>query len=190
MVLLNVDNIAEYKEYNKQFTRAFEFFNYDFNLAMSCLGKNGYKVRLELAKRMSTNDKDRKEVLKLITLNAMQFIRSIQQRKSFINNHPKKIEVARKILQHYKDRKIITFSNNVKMAEAIENGKNVYTGKTSKKKGRILIEDFNKLTTGTLNSCMKANEGLDVSGLSVAIILGLDSSSIKAVQRRGQNKLS
>lgn len=186
MVLLNVDNIAEYKEYNKQFTKAFEFFNYDFNLAMSCLGKNGYKIRLELAKQMSTNDKDRKEVLKLITLNAMQFIRCIQQRKAFINNHPKKIEITKKILNHYKDRKIITFSNNVKMAEAIENGKNVYTGKTSKKKGRILIEDFNKQTVGNLHTCMKANEGLDVEGLSIAIILGLDSSSIKAVQRRGR----
>ena len=30
------------------------------------------------------------------------------------------------------------------------------------------------------------NEGLDVKGLSVAIILGTDSSKIKAIQRRGR----
>lgn len=186
LVLLDVDNIEEYKEYNKQFTKAFEFFNYNFDLAMSCLGSNGFKKRIELAKQLSSTDVERKELLKVITLNAMQFIRSIQKRKAFINNHPKKIQVAQKILSCYKDRKVITFSNNVKMAEALENGKNVYTGKTSKKKSRVLIEDFNKLSTGTLNTCMKANEGLDVDGLSVAIILGLDSSPIKATQRRGR----
>lgn len=186
LVLLDVDNIEEYKEYNKQFTKAFEFFNYNFDLAMSCLGSDGFKKRIELAKQLSSTDVERKELLKVITLNAMQFIRSIQKRKAFINNHPKKIQVAQKILSYYKDRKVITFSNNVKMAEALENGKNVYTGKTSKKKSRVLIEDFNKLSTGTLNTCMKANEGLDVDGLSVAIILGLDSSPIKATQRRGR----
>lgn len=186
LVLLDVDDIDTYKEYNKQFTKAFEFFNYNFDLAMACLGKEGFKKRIELSRQLTDNDRDRKEILKVITLNAMQFIRSIQKRKAFINNHPKKIKVAQKILANYTDRKIITFSNNVKMAEALENGNNVYTGKTSKKKSRVLIEDFNKLPTGNLHTCMKANEGLDVGGLSVAIILGLDSSPIKATQRRGR----
>ena len=71
------------------------------------------------------------------------------------------------------------------MAEAISLGE-VYTGKTSKKKGRTTIEEFNNKSTGILNTCMKVNEGLDVKGLSVAIILGLDSSKIKATQRRGR----
>lgn len=186
LVLLDVDNIEEYKECNKQFTKAFEFFNYNFDLAMSCLGANGFKKRIELAKQLSSTEGEQKELLKVITLNAMQFIRSIQKRKAFINNHSKKIAIAKKILSHYTDRKVITFSNNVKMAEALEKGRNVYTGKISKKKGRILIEDFNKQSTGNLHTCMKANEGLDVGGLSIAIILGLDSSPIKATQRRGR----
>ena len=186
LVLLDVDDLDTYKVYNRQFSEAFGFFSYDFNLAMSCIGANGFKTRAALAKQMTSKESDRKEMLKKITYYSMQFIRSIQQRKAFINNHPKKIEVARRILEHYSGRKVITFSNNVKMAEALEHGQNVYTGKTSKKKGRILIEDFNKLSTGTLHTCAKANEGLDVKGLSVAIILGLDSSSIKATQRRGR----
>lgn len=186
LVLLNVDDIDKYKELNRQFTKAFEFFSFDFNLAMSCIGPTGYKQRIALAEQMTSNKKDRAEMLKQITLYSMQFIRSIQQRKAFINNHPKKIQITQEILKHYPDKKIITFSNNVKMAEAIENGKNVYTGKTSKKKGRILIEDFNKQSVGTLHTCAKANEGLDVQGLSMGIILGLDSSSIKATQRRGR----
>lgn len=190
MVLLDVDNISEYQQYNKEFSEAFGFFSFDFNLAMSCVGKDGWKVRNELARQMSKNEKDRSDMLKKITIYSMQFTRSMQKRKAFINNHPKKVELARKIIAAYPDKKIITFSNNIKMAEAIQNGNNVYSGKVTKKKGRIMIEDFNQMGVGVLNSIQKANEGLDVKGLSVAIILGIDSSSIKAVQRRGQNKLS
>ena len=49
-----------------------------------------------------------------------------------------------------------------------------------------MIEDFNTLDSGHLHTCDKANEGLDVKGLSVAIILGFDSSETKARQRRGR----
>lgn len=186
LVLLDVDDLDVYKELNRQFTEAFEFFSFNFELAMSCIGPKGYQQRIELAKAMTSNEADRKKMLKQITYYSMQFIRSIQKRKAFINNHPKKIQVAQEILKHYQDKKIITFSNNVKMAEAIEKGKNVYTGKVSKKQGRILIEDFNKQSTGALHTVARCNEGLDVKGLSVAIILGLDSSAIKAKQRLGR----
>jgi superfamily II DNA or RNA helicase len=109
----------------------------------------------------------------------------MQQRKSFINNHPKKIEIAKKIIEARSDKKIITFSNNVNMAEAIGLGQ-VYTGRVSKKRGADIIENFNAAKTGVLNTCAKANEGLDIKGLSVAIILGTDSSETKARQRRGR----
>ena len=85
-----------------------------------------------------------------------------------------------------KDSKIITFSNNVKMAEAIQNGENVYTGKTSKKKGRVMIEDFLSGKVTQLNTCSKLDAGFDDPNVSVAIILGTDSSDIKAIQRRGR----
>jgi superfamily II DNA or RNA helicase len=112
-------------------------------------------------------------------------MRAIQKRKAFINNHPKKIELARHIIEMRPNAKIITFSNNVKMAESIGFGK-VYTGKDSKKKGRITLEEFNQETSGVINSCSKLNEGANLRGLSVAIILGLDSSETKSIQRRGR----
>lgn len=186
-VLIDVDNIDEYKELNKQFQQHFEFFNFDFDLAMKMVGKNGYRYRLALRDKLcTTSDKAiRSNVLKIITYHAMGFMRTIQQRKAFINNHPKKLEIARKIIEARKDKKIITFSNNTKMAEAIGIGE-VYTGKISKKKGRTTIEEFNEKTSGVINSCAKLNEGADLRGLSVAIILGIDSSKTKAVQRRGR----
>ena len=42
------------------------------------------------------------------------------------------------------------------------------------------------MATGVLNTVKKADEGMDVPGLSVAIILGMDSSSTKMVQRTGR----
>ena len=187
-VLIDVDDIDIYKDYNKAFTQHFEFFNFDFNLAMSMVGKNGYKYRLALRDKLcrsNATSKEKSDMLKTITYHAMGFMQAIQKRKAFINNHPKKIEIARKIIESREDKKIITFSNNVTMAENIGYG-DVYTGKLSKKKGRITLEEFNEKETGVLNSCQKLNEGMDCKGLSVAIILGTDSSKIKSVQRRGR----
>lgn len=190
LVILDVDDIQTYKNYNKEFTEHFEFFNFDFSLALSLIGPKGYLERIKLRDERCSpraSKEEKSAMLKNITYHAMGFMRVIQARKKFINNHPKKIEVCQKIINSRKNSKIITFSNNTKMAEAIENGKNVYTGKTSKKKGRILIEDFDKTeSSGTLHSCKRLNEGVDLHGASVAIILGLDSSKTNAVQRRGR----
>lgn len=187
-VLIDVDDIDTYKQYNKEFTEHFEFFQFDFNLAMKMVGKNGYKYRLAMRDQLlgdNATQQEKSRMLKTITYHAMGFMQAIQKRKAFINNHPKKVEVARKIIEARQDKKIITFSNNVKIAESIGYGE-VYTGRTSKKKGTKMIEAFNRCKSGVLNSCQKVNEGLDIRGLSVAIILGTDSSKIKAVQRRGR----
>ena len=189
LVLLDVDDIDTYKAYNKEFQQHFEFFNYDFNEAMSMVGPKGYVKRIQMRDEMAPDNASKEEksnILKNITYHSMGFTRVIQSRKKFINNHPKKLEIVRKIMAARKDSKIITFSKNVAMAEAIENGKNVYTGKVTKKKGRVMIEDFDKAKSGILNSCDKLNEGADLHGANVAIILGLDSSKTKATQRRGR----
>lgn len=187
MVLINAPNIEEYKVANKSFIDHFAFFNYDFNLAMSCIGPNGWKAKLLLRDKLCNNSAKKDETLRLINMHSIQFMRCLQLRKSFINNHPKKIELARKIIAAYPDKKIITFSNSIKMAEAIQNGKNVYAGpKTTKKKGRIIIDEFNKQSSGVINSVAKLLEGADLKGLSIGIRLGIDSSGIKATQSLGR----
>ena len=187
-VILDVDDIATYKEMNRKFTESFEFFNFDWNKVMSCLGPKGFMYRSQLRDEMCPNgtDEQRKAVFKQITYHATQFMRTIQARKAFINNHPKKLEIARKIIEARPSSKIITFSNNIKMAESIGMGGKVFSGRDSKKKGRTTIEEFSKESSGILHTVRKADEGLDVPGLSVAIILGLDSSKIRKVQRIGR----
>ena len=187
-VLLEVDNISEYKEMNKEFIRYFEFFGFDFNKCKACCGKDGWKYKLKLRDEMyqGNDESKKKEILQLITINSMGLMRIMQKRKAFINNHPKKIEIAKKIMEARKNQKIITFSNNVKMAEAIQNGENVYTGRLSKKRSDSMIEDFLSGRITQLNSCSKLDAGFDDPEVSVAIILGTDSSEIKAIQRRGR----
>ena len=188
IVLIDVDNINDYRALNKEWIEHYEFFQFDFDKAMSMVKPGvGWKNKLAYRDELYQGDDEnkRKEILKSINFHSIRFTQTMQLRKAFINNHPKKVEVARKIIESRSDKKIITFSNNVKMAEAIGIG-DVYTGKVSKKRSITMIEDFNKSDVGVLNTCAKANEGLDVSGLSVAIILGTDSSETKARQRRGR----
>lgn len=187
-VILDVSNISEYKEMDREFTKHFEFFNFDWNKVMSCLGKNGFMYRAQLRDEMCPNGtpEQRKEVFKQITYHATAFMRIIHSRKDFINNHPKKIEIARKIIAARPNSKIITFSNNLKMAESIGMDGKVYSGRDSKKKGRMTIEEFREVNSGVLHTIKKADEGLDIPGLSVAIILGIDSSKIRKTQRIGR----
>lgn len=188
-VLIEVDDIEVYKKLNKEWLEHFEFFQFDWDLAMSMVKPNvGWRNKLAYRDIIYKGDDEdeRKRVLNQINYHSAGFMRTMQQRKAFINNHPKKIEIAKKIINARSDKKIITFSNNVKMAEAIDNGKYVYTGQTSKKKGRVMIENFLSGTITRLHSCKKLDEGFDCPDISVGIILGTDSSETKARQRRGR----
>lgn len=186
-VLIDVDDIEEYQKYNKDFVQSFEFFGFDWDKVMKCVGKNGYIERARLRDEMCPRgtEEQRKQVFKNITYHATNFMRALQKRKAFINNHPKKVEIARKIINAFPFSKIITFSNNIKMSEAIGIGE-VYTGKDNKKKARANLENFNLQTSGTINSVKKLIEGADIQGLDIAIMLGIDSSETRATQARGR----
>lgn len=149
-------------------------------------GKDGFKHRWEMAKELAPNSyEQQKEVLKTVTYYATSFMRSMQNRKKFVQNHPKKLEIAKEIIKWRPDKKIITFSANVKMAESFKEGY-VYTGKEGKKKNRITLEEFSKMPYGQLHSCKMAIEGMNQPDLSVGIQLGIDSSKTKAIQSLGR----
>ena len=186
-VIITAEDIDNYRQYNKEFIQHFEFFNFDFGLAMSMIGQVGLKNRLRYRDELCPNGskEDKSRVLKEIMYHSMGFMHAMQNRKKFIHNHPQKLEVAREIIKHRADRKIITFSANTKMAESIGVGY-VYTGKDGKKKNRITVEEFETLDKVVINSCKLAIEGFDCPGLSVGIVLGVDSSATKAIQSTGR----
>lgn len=186
VVLIDVDDIGIYKQYNKEFTEHFEFFQFDFNKAMSMIGPSGLKNRLTYRDELCNgDDSKKKEILKAITYHATGFIRAIQSRKKFVQEHPEKLRIAEEIIKCRSNHKIITFSANTKMAESFSTGF-VYTGKTGKKKNRITLEEFSSLETGVLNTVKLAEEGMNLPDLSVGIMLGVNSSKTKAVQTLGR----
>lgn len=186
VVVIDVPDIDTYNNYNSEFNKAYEFFNWDFSKAMSMVGKDSFRNRWEYAKELAPNNYEhQKEMFKSVTYYATSFMRNMQNRKKFVQNHPKKLEVAQEIIKWRNDKKIVTFSANVKMAESFKNGY-VYTGKEGKKKNRITLEEFSKLSSGCLHSCKMAIEGLNLPDLTVGIMLGIDSSKTKAVQSLGR----
>ena len=186
-VILNVDDIDVYKRLTAEFNEHFEFFQFDFPTAMSMLGKDGYIKRSEYRDKLCKMNEslDPKEVFKLVTYHATALARVLQSRKKFINEHPKKLELTREIIKHRPNAKIITFSATIDIAEKIGIGK-VYSVKGGKKKNKMTLEEFTKASTAILNTSKKADEGLDVPGLNVAIILGQDSSPTRFTQRIGR----
>ena len=187
VVLIDVDDIDKYLDVNKEFNSHFEYFGFNWNLINKLIGKNGFNNRVQYAKLLCNQSPklNYTKVLKEISYHTIGFMRTLQQRKQFINNHPKKIEIAKKILETRKDKKSIIFSGNVKMAESL-GIKNVYTGKTSKKRSKTMIEEFNSGLFNSLSTCKKADEGLDVFGLELGIVIGTTSSGTSAIQRLGR----
>lgn len=186
-VMVEVDNLDEYLQLNREFYEHFAFFGHDFTLAMACATK--WQKRVELAKQMCPDFKSKpdeyKAISKTILVHAMGFNRCLQARKQFIYNHPKKIELTNMILAHRQDKKCITFSKTIKIAEQIKYGK-VLSSKDTKKKGRMTLEEFKLAPIGVLNTSKMLDEGADIPGLSVAVILGFDSSPTSKTQRIGR----
>lgn len=172
-VLLQVDNINEYKELNRQFYESFAFFNFNFKEAMKCLTNIVYRRYYAKTMKITTSEMDGI----IFTWN-----RALKGRKTFIMDHPKKLEITKKILDKRPNSKAITFSATIKQAEKIGRGFVVHSGKT-KKKNRLTIGEFSNLNSGVINTAKSLDEGVDIKGLNLAIILCNSSSSTQKTQR-------
>ena len=185
VVILEVPDIQKYKAYNKEFIEHFGFFDFQWNVVMGLVGKDGFRKRKEYTNQICKNPSEWHDIFKQVTYHSVGLMRTLKERKAFIANHPDKIRVARKIINARKDKKIITFSSNVKMAEAIGIGY-VFTGKDSKKKNRMTLAEFSKETSGVLSTVKLAEEGLSLGDLAVGVMLGVNSSKTKAIQTLGR----
>ena len=117
---------------------------------------------------------------------AMDWMRMMKKRKDFIQNHPKKLEIAKKIIEARKDKKIMTFSATIKQAESFGFGYVVHSDKKAKENKQIL-QEFNNATSGVLHSSKACNTGLDLQGVNCEIIMNTDSSKIKKIQTLGRS---
>ena len=175
-VLIEPGDIDIYREANREFIDAFSVFNFDFQLAMNCMTNIVQRRVYGKKLGMSVSDMD-----------AVTFTwgRALRARKDYVMNHPKKIELARKIIEARPFNKIITFSSTIKQAEKIGYGYVVHSGKT-KKKNRMTMEEFSLLPIGVINTAKSLDEGADIKGLNTAIILSNTSSATQKTQRIGR----
>ncbi len=185
VVIVEPDDLSIYKEYNKEFIQHFEYFGFDFNLAMKMTGPKGFENRKEYTSAICKNPDEWSNILKEVTYHAMGLNRTLAKRKAYIANHPAKLRVAQAIINARPDSKIITFSSNVKTAESFKNGY-VFTGKQGKQKNRMTLEEFAAKPTGILHTVKLAEEGISIPSVDVGIMLGVNSSKTKAVQTLGR----
>ena len=172
-VIIEPDDIEVYQKLSKEFNDSFSIFNFDFKLAMDCL--TNIVARRVYAKKIGISPKDIDAII-------FTWQRALRGRKAYVMNHPKKIEITQKIIEARINEKIITFSSTIAQSEKIGYGYVVNSGKT-KKKNRITIEQFSKLNRGVINTAKSLDEGSDIPGLSVAIILSNTSSQTQKTQR-------
>ena len=172
LVLLDVD-LTEYNELTRQFNQCFATFGFDFNLAMSC-ATNIIECR-KFAKKIGM---DGNTVMGV----AQKWNRCMRKRKEFIYNHPKKMEIATKIIAARQNKKGITFSSTIKQAESFGNGW-VMHSKKKVKENKATIDAFNNASEGFLHTSKAADQGLDCKGINLEIILHTDSSKIRKTQR-------
>jgi superfamily II DNA or RNA helicase len=195
------NDLEVYRELNATFLNAFSYFDNDFALAMSCVVgikrgqvviKASHFVRYEYAAQLCEFPKHHprykdtvNQIFKEVTAMAFTWSRALQARKAYVMNHPTKIEIARKILKARPNSKAITFSATKKQADKIGNGFVVHSGKT-KKKNAISIKEFSKLDTGVIHTAKSLDEGADIPGLNLGVILCNTSSQTQKTQRIGR----
>lgn len=175
-VYVNVD-LSEYDKLNQKFNTLFAMFGFDFKTAMSAA--TDWRFRQKYAKQTGYD-------VKQITGFAMAWMRCLQQRKKFVMSHPKKFEIAKKIINARKDKKIITFSATIKDAESLKVGYTLHS-KKKPKENKAILDKFEKATSGVLNSSKSLNAGLNIPDINCEIIISGTSSNIDAVQRLGRS---
>lgn len=175
LVLLDVD-LTEYDKLNSSFNGYFSYFGWDFSVALKCATNAIYRTKFAKAGNLN---------LKEVAGMAYGWMSSMKKRKDFVTKHPKKLEICKKILEARKDKKCITFSATINEAKKIGIGY-YYHSKQSKKKNAEIIEKFNTAKSGVINTNKALDQGADIKGLSVGIILSTDSSKIRKGQRTGR----
>lgn len=175
-VLIDVD-LSTYHEWNQKFQSLFSIFNFEFSTAMNCINNPVFTAKYAKKTGWGTTQ---------IRGFAAAWMRMLRKRKSFVMSHPKKFEIADKILDARGDKKSITFSATIKDAEYFKKRGYVLHSKQKKKENDAIIEKFNQQSVGVLSTSKSCDAGVDIQGLSVGIILSGDSSKTRATQRVGR----
>lgn len=205
VVMCDIEDLNKYNAMTNEFKRLFKKFGYDFQLPFNLLKSND--VRLEYINNIAMpaiqekNGWDDyyvyrhradifKEAYKSAMADSRAFIKTMTDRKNFIYHHPKKLEVAERIINARKGCKTITFWETIEDAERVEEGRtyaspspeNKYTEKTN----RETLDWFEKTPGAVINTVRALNLGFNCPEITLGIMAGFNSSGTSATQRKGR----
>lgn len=175
-VLIDVDDIEEYRDLNRTFIKCFSYFGYDFNLAMRASTDFDFRVALSKQSKLPLRD---------ITVNALGFGKTLRKRKEFVYNHPKKVELVNKIIANRPQSKGIVFAMSTEICLQFDT-QYIYHSKLTKKQKANALEGFTNCCTGYIAAPKALDQGSDFPGVNTAIIAAGTSSKIQKNQRTGR----
>lgn len=188
---LTVSDRRLYDKMHSEFIKYFSTFDFDFKLAMACLGNKN--LRDDVSRRMNMP-------VKVVNAHVFQFNRIMQRRKKFLYNSEAVFCCARDIILTFPEKKIITFSETTDMADrltaAIPESRAYHSNlkttlidgkKFGAKRLRIrYLSEFKDDTIRVLNSARALNEGTDIPSVDMSIKTSFTSTVLDSIQRLGR----
>jgi superfamily II DNA or RNA helicase len=180
-VKMSTVDMNHYELLDKRFNNAFGFFNFDFTVAMDCLTKP--EARRLLSIRTGHDEKE-------IHVRAINFNRAMKNRKNAIYFNKQKILDTVRIVEKFKGKKIIIFTERLDVAHSIKTfipKSFVYdSSKHSKKALDKFMEYFKEYNDYVLIAAKALDEGMDIPDIDVGIIHSNSSSKRQGIQRNGR----
>ena len=205
VIMCDIEDRNEYNAMTNKFKDLFAWFSYDFDMPFKVLGNPDSrdffindKVVPELQLLEGWDDDfvrmNKKRVLssayKIAMSNSSSFIRTMTNRKNFIYHHPKKKEVANRILEAKKGQKGITFWSTIEDCMDIKHGKPYASpaqdNDFTEKGNRETLDWFFSTPGAVINTVRALNIGFDCPEITFGVIAGFNSSKTDSMQRRGR----
>lgn len=205
VIMCDIEDRNEYNAMTNKFKDLFAWFSYDFDMPFKILGDSDSrdffindKVVPELQLLEGWDDDfvrmNKKRVLssayKIAMSNSSSFIRTMTNRKNFIYHHPKKKEVANRILEAKKGQKGITFWSTIEDCMDVKHGKPYASpaqdNDFTEKGNRETLDWFFSTPGAVINTVRALNIGFDCPEITFGIIAGFNSSKTDSMQRRGR----
>ena len=174
---------TEYDQHDKMFRKAMDFMGGWEQMQRFLGNKRAYEAFCE---QQDTNY----SAVRSWPYLAMQAVR---KRKEVLYNANEKINKTLAILQKHHDRKAVVFCETIEMAERVYSalgeeqiGTQVYHSKLKKKHRQSIIDAYVANHFRVLVTVKALDAGLDVKGISLAIVLAGTSKQLQTIQRFGR----
>jgi superfamily II DNA or RNA helicase len=173
-----------YKKMHEGFNSNFAYFNHDFDIAMKCMTNREF--RESFARDLDNITAER------LFIHALNWRRNMEGRKTFLYNNIAKQEACKKIIQSFKDKHIMCFSESADFATKLQYSLGdvsvTYHSKNKPKQNRENMAKFIDMRTRVyaMIAVKALDEGVDIPSIDLGIIASRTSKQLQNTQRVGR----